>query len=71
MWFFCYFCRSVVVVCRNMNATDLERLVPHLGCQPDKASKNSTSTSHKGRCIELLQPQQRLPGQISAGGTSR
>ena len=66
-----FFCRSVVVVCRNMNATDVARLVPHLGCQPDKASKNSTNTSHKGRCIELLgQPHQNLPNGGGAG-TSR
>jgi hypothetical protein len=45
-----------------MNATDVERLVPHLslpGCQPDTDGSNTSSTAssppHRGRCIELLQ----------------
>ena len=66
-----------MVVCRNMNATDVERLVPHLGCQPDEASRNSTSrTRHKGRCIELLQPHlgstnSRPSSQTSSSGLSK
>ena len=34
-----------------MNATDVERLVPHLGCHPDLLQ----GSNPKGRCIELLQ----------------
>ena len=49
------FCRSVVVVCKNMNATDVERLVPRLslpGCNPKDSGKPQTP-KYKGRCIEL------------------
>ena len=56
-----FFFRSVVVVCKNMNATDVERLVPSLslpGCNPGKnpaGSRNpgSRNPEHKGRCIEV------------------
>ena len=45
-----------------MNATDVERLVPHLslpGCNPNNSnSSQSSQTSHRGRCIELSQKQQ-------------
>ena len=49
------FYRSVVVVCKNMNATDVERLVPRLslpGCNP-KDSRKPQTPKYKGRCIEL------------------
>lgn len=56
--------RSVVVVCKNMNATDVERLVPHLslpGCKPGGTnSSTSRSQGHRGRCIELEQQKQQL-----------
>ena len=47
-----------------MNATDVERLVPHLslpGCKPGGGLNSSESdASHRGRCIELSQKQQLL-----------
>ena len=47
--------RSVVVVCKNMNATDIERLVPGLalsGCSKNN-NKGSDSSGLKGHCVEL------------------
>ena len=61
-----FYSRSVVVVCKNMNATDVERLVPRLalkGCNPEASSAASTKAENDphpekaataGRCIELL-----------------
>ena len=75
-----FWCRSVVVVCKNMNATDVERLVPHLslpGCKPGGgvgSNAAGNSTSHRGRCIELeqkqqlLEPHQLLEDSDSGGG---
>ena len=51
--------RSVVVVCKNMNATDIEKLVPGLalsGCSRDnnvRMDTNSSNVSLKGHCVEL------------------
>lgn len=42
-----------MVVCRNMNATDVERLVPHLGCH--HSTNEGPQGLNKSRCIELLQ----------------
>ena len=69
-----------MVVCKNMNATDVERLVPHLslpGCKPGGgvgSNAAGNSTSHRGRCIELeqkqqlLEPHQLLEDSDSGGG---
>ena len=57
-----FFFRSVVVVCKNMNATDVERLVPRLalpGCNPKhpRARRRQSRHQYTGRCIEVNQNQ--------------
>ena len=52
-----------------MNATDVERLVPHLslpGCNPNNSNSTKSQTSHRGRCIELSQKQQLEAHQLQA-----
>ena len=62
--FYIFFCRSVVVVCKNMNATDVERLVPRLalpGCNPKHPRSRRVQQSRQqytGRCIEVNQQNQ-------------
>merc|ERR1719391_1099583 len=49
---------SVVVVCQNMNASDVQKLVPSISLS-DCLNKTdhqiqTASTTHKSRCIQLL-----------------
>ena len=46
--------RSVVVVCNNMNATDVQALVGPSLSLSDCLNKGTGAAGHKSRCIQLL-----------------
>jgi len=54
--FVALFNRSVIVICKNMNSSDIERLVPNMalsGCKPNKNGSFDTNSKVRGHCMEL------------------